>query len=118
MLALMPRKSQAAGMKLYILPSAAVIATSAAILFSSTSSDLSAQEAAAAEAPKGQQWEYRALRIPDNRPTGGRQSDIRARKSGSEEVLNQLGAEGWELVAVRATGANTDPVFYFKRPKK
>jgi hypothetical protein len=32
----------------------------------------------------------------------------------SEDALNEIGAEGWELVSVDASGE--EPVFYFKRP--
>lgn len=89
----------------------------AAVIFATL---LSGSDARAQDAPKsawaGQKWEYRALRIPDRRQTGARERDLRARRSGSQEVLNQIGAEGWELVAVRNDSAS-DPVFYFKRPK-
>ena len=76
-----------------------------------------AGEKAASKAPVTA-WEYRALRIPDRRMAGARAGDVRARKSGAQDVLNELGAEGWELIAVRGVEATADPVFYFKRPKR
>ena len=83
-----------------------------------TTSGVNAQDAPRpAAARAGQQWEYRALRIQDRRPASGRERELGARRSGSEATLNQLGAEGWELVAVRDEGNNSDPVFYFKRRK-
>lgn len=63
----------------------------------------------------GQKWEYRVLRIEDRRQSGT--SGTRARGSASEDKLNELGAEGWELISVRNDGTS-QPVFYFKRPKK
>ena len=62
----------------------------------------------------GAQWEYLVLRIDDRR----RQSPPgkSARGSASQDKLNELGAKGWELVAVRGEGT-TEPVFYFKRKK-
>lgn len=54
-------------------------------------------------------WEYRVIRIDDGGRSGG---------SNAEAQLNKLGAEGWELVSVRADSqANRNsPIFYFKRP--
>jgi hypothetical protein len=48
-----------------------------------------------------QKWEYKEIR------------------DASESTLNQLGADGWELVAVMATHADHPAyyVFYFKRLK-
>ena len=63
---------------------------------------------------KVQKWEYRVLRIEDRRQSNT--SGTRARGSASEEKLNELGAEGWELISVRNDGTS-QPVFYFKRPK-
>ncbi|MEP4076247.1 hypothetical protein [Haloferula sp.] len=95
-----------------------VVAALAALSLSFFSSDLRAQETTAKSAQSGPQWEYRALRIDDRQRSGGRESDLRARQSSSQDTLNQLGAEGWELVTVRteASVSNT-AVFYFKRPK-
>ena len=64
-----------------------------------------------------QKWEYRVLRIRDNRKAGGRDSELRARISASQDTLNTLGADGWELVAVRNDGTS-EPVFYCKRAKR
>lgn len=80
-----------------------------------TGFDARAEDAAATTASV-QKWEYRALRIPDGRPSGGRKPELNARRSGSQETLNQLGEEGWELVAVR-NDTDGEPVFYLKRPK-
>ncbi|NRB75428.1 MAG: hypothetical protein HRU46_13785 [Verrucomicrobiales bacterium] len=51
----------------------------------------------------------------ENRRTGNT-SGQRSRGSASEEKLNELGEQGWELVSVRNDGSD-QPVFYFKRPK-
>ena len=65
------------------------------------------------------EWEYRVLRIDDSNPEekGVRPS---SRSGGAEETLNKLGAEGWELVAVRVDSASARraPIFYFKRVKQ
>ena len=99
-------------MKRLILPAAAALLFAAA-----AKSDLGAQDAeSASTAWNGPKWEYRALRIEDRRqrsPEG-----TRSRGSASEAKLNELGAQGWELVAVRNDGNSSQPVFYFKRPKK
>ena len=63
----------------------------------------------------GQKWEYRVLRIEDRRQAST--TGTGARGSASEDKLNELGAEGWELVSVRNDGSS-QPLFYFKRPKK
>ena len=60
----------------------------------------------------GPQWEYRVLRIDDRRRPNT--TGTRSRGSASEEKLNELGKQGWELVSVRSEG-NSEPVFYFKR---
>ena len=64
------------------------------------------------------QWEYRVIRIDDSRPEE-KGSRTTGRSGGAEESLNKLGAEGWELVAVRvdASATRRAPIFYFKRPK-
>ncbi|MDT5063343.1 MAG: hypothetical protein QOH63_3802 [Acidobacteriota bacterium] len=46
-----------------------------------------------------QKWEYKNISDP------------------SEKLLNMLGAEGWELVAVIINPNNAWISFYFKRPK-
>ena len=62
----------------------------------------------------GPKWEYLVLRIDDRRQ--GNTSGSRTRSSASEEKLNTVGEEGWELVSVRSDGTSM-PVFYFKRKK-
>jgi hypothetical protein len=37
-------------------------------------------------------------------------------KASDDTQLNELGSEGWELVAVTSSGAEGAAVFYFKRP--
>lgn len=59
-------------------------------------------------------WEYKVI-YHDDRPQSGT-SGTRARSGASEEKLNKLGNEGWELVAVRS-GPGSEAVFYFKRKK-
>ena len=75
---------------------------------------LSCAPPVAAADEKVTKWEYRVVRIEDRRPdtAGGR-----AGRNSAEEQLNKLGAEGWELVSVRADSqANrSSPIFYFKR---
>ena len=60
-------------------------------------------------------WEYRVIRIDDSRPE---QAGGRAARGSAQEQLNELGAEGWELVSVRTDSqANRNsPIFYLKRP--
>lgn len=73
----------------------------------------------------GEQWEYLAVAGPSNTnfvPT----TTPRMRKEPNsafgreafvlEQHLDRLGANGWELITV--TGAERDPVFYFKRRKR
>jgi hypothetical protein len=106
-------------MKTIILPVAVIAAIAAAFVLSALSPELRAQDAKAKPTVSGLQWDYRALRIDDRQRSGGRESDIPARRSASQETLNQLGADGWELVAVRTDPtANNNTVFYFKRPKR
>lgn len=57
-------------------------------------------------------WEYKVI-YHDDRPQSGT-SGTRARSGASEDKLNKLGKEGWELVAVRS-GSGSEAVFYFKR---
>ena len=78
-------------------------------------SDLRAQETKTAPSVEFQKWEYRALRIQCRRQTGTLNRELSAREAQSEDTLNLLGQEGWELVTVRNDGS-TEPVFYFKRP--
>ena len=72
-----------------------------------------------------EQWEYLAVAGPSNTnftPT----TTPRMRKEPNsafgreafvlEQHLDRLGANGWELITV--TGAERDPVFYFKRRKR
>jgi|GEM_PF-968514 len=107
-------------MKTIILPATVIAAIAAAFLLSALSPELRAQESVAKRTAVRQlEWEYRALRIDDRQRSGGREGDVRARRSASQETLNQLGAEGWELVAVRTDpAANNNTLFYFKRPKR
>ncbi|MEM8954424.1 MAG: hypothetical protein AAGD22_09760 [Verrucomicrobiota bacterium] len=106
-------------MKIRILSLTLVTAAVAAFLFPFLGSqNIQAQEEKAVTPPSGHQlWEYRALRIQDRRQSGSLNRDIGAREAQSEDTLNLLGAKGWELVAIRNDGS-TEPVFYFKRPKK
>ena len=104
-------------MKTALLPITTTITLviAAAILLPFLSApDATAQETAADndKAWSGQKWEYRVRRIDDRR--SGTDRETGTRKSRSEEVLDELGAQGWELVAVRPEGSS--PVFYFKRP--
>ena len=62
----------------------------------------------------GPQWEYLVLRIEDRRRSSP--AGTTARGSASQDKLNELGKQGWELVAVRNDGTS-EPVFYFKRKK-
>ena len=65
-----------------------------------------------------QKWEYRVVTFSSSRgQTAGDVESLRARNKDSEKALNELGAEGWELVAVRENPSR-DPVYYFKRPLK
>ena len=93
-----------------VLFPAIAFSAAVAIWFSSSDSTIAQEEKAWA----GQKWEYRVLRI-ENRRTGNT-SGQRSRGSASEEKLNELGEQGWELVSVRNDGSD-QPVFYFKRPK-
>ena len=63
---------------------------------------------------KTTQWEYKVIHH-DDRPQRGT-SGTRARSGASEEKLNALGEQGWELVSVR-NGAGSVAVFYFKRQR-
>ena len=106
-------------MRTVILSSIAVVAL-ATFALSFLSPGVRAQDASdKANLFEKTQWEYRALRIDDRQRSGGREADLRARRSSSQDALNQLGAEGWELVAVRNDpAANSNTVFYFKRLKR
>jgi hypothetical protein len=75
---------------------------------------LRAQESKDTTVSLHKSWEYRALRIGDRNRSGTLNRDIGARHSESEDTLNLLGAEGWELLTVRSDGPG-EPVFYFKR---
>lgn len=76
--------------------------------------DLPSNTTLNAQDSKLQQWEYKVIHH-DDRPQSGT-SGTRARSGASEEKLNKLGKEGWELVGVR-NGAGSEAVFYFKRKK-
>jgi hypothetical protein len=54
-----------------------------------------------------QTWEYRVEEAP-NYPNGSFVDPDKA-----QQLLNQRGAEGWELIAV----AGGQPLFYFRRAK-
>ena len=43
--------------------------------------------------------------------------DWKDTKWGVGDALQQLGEQGWELVAVEREAPGSDPVYYFKRPK-
>ena len=71
------------------------------------------------------QWEYLAVAGPSSTnftPTGT--PSMRKEPNSSfgreafvlEQHLDKLGAKGWELIAV--SGAERDPVYYFKRRKR
>ncbi len=83
------------------------------------------QEENSGDGAATEQWEYLAVAGPSNTnftPTG----TPRMRKEPNsafareafvlEQHLDRLGANGWELITV--TGAERDPVFYFKRRKR
>ena len=59
-----------------------------------------------------EKWEYRVVSIIEAR--GQRSEEVTARDKSSQNQLNTLGQEGWELVAVREFRTGT-PVFYLKR---
>ena len=95
--------------------SACLVAAAALFLSVPETPKAFAQDADGATAWSGQKWEYRVLRIDDRRQSNT--SGARSRGSGSEAKLNELGDQGWELISVRNDGTS-EPVFYFKRPKK
>ena len=83
------------------------------------------QEENSGDGAAGEQWEYLAVAGPSNTnfiPT----TTPRMRKEPNsafgreafvlEQHLDRLGANGWELITI--TGAERDPVFYFKRRKR
>ena len=83
------------------------------------------QEENSGDGAAGVQWEYLAVAGPSNTnfvPT----TTPKMRKEPNsafareafvlEQGLDRLGANGWELITV--TGAERDPVFYFKRRKR
>ncbi|HKP82895.1 MAG TPA: hypothetical protein VJT69_12775 [Pyrinomonadaceae bacterium] len=83
------------------------------------------QEENSGDGAATEQWEYLTVAGPSNTnftPT----STPRMRKEPNsafgreafvlEQHLDKLGANGWELITV--TGAERDPVFYFKRRKR
>ena len=53
--------------------------------------------------PKVRLWEYKSLRVDGN--------------ARSDEQLNILGAEGWELVSTAYVPGRNEVVFYFKRAR-
>lgn len=89
---------------LLLLPVIALVV----LLNSPSNTTLNAQDS------KRTAWEYKVIHH-DDRPQSGT-SGTRARSGASEEKLNKLGAEGWELVGVR-NGTGSEAVFYFKRMK-
>lgn len=67
------------------------------------------------------QWEYMSVRFRDYRgwrPRSVNDDELPGWKEGPEilEYLNQLGAEGWEMVGVVSRGRSERDA-YFKRPK-
>jgi hypothetical protein len=83
------------------------------------------QEENSGDGAAGEQWEYLSVAGPSNanfQPT----TTPRMRKEPNtgfgreafvlEQHLDRLGANGWELITV--TGAEKDPVFYFKRRRR
>ena len=83
------------------------------------------QDANSSDRTVGEQWEYLAVAGPSatNLTATG---NPRMRKEPNsafgreafvlEQHLDKLGANGWELISV--AGPPTDPVYYFKRPKR
>jgi hypothetical protein len=70
-----------------------------------------------------EQWEYLAVTGPSTGLTPVDNPRLRKEPNASfireafalEQLLDKLGANGWELVAV--AGPPTDPAYYFKRRK-
>jgi len=67
------------------------------------------------------QWEYMAVRFRDYRGWRPRSVDDRELDGWKEgplirEYLNELGAEGWEMVGIVSKG-HSERDAYFKRPK-
>ena len=103
-------------MKNKLIPIVLAAAAAALVIPFTGSRESRAQAAPAAPAAEnwtGAKWEYRVRRIDDRRGSPDRETG--SRKSASETTLDELGAQGWELVSVRSDGSNT-PIFYFKRP--
>lgn len=61
-------------------------------------------------------WEYRTIKLATTGFAGGKLDELKL-----DALMNQLGAEGWELAAALDTsqgyGATRDVVCVFKRPK-
>jgi len=62
-------------------------------------------------------WEYKTVKLATTGLTGGKLDELKL-----DALMNQLGAEGWELVSAFDTnqsyGATRDVVVVFKRPRQ
>ena len=83
------------------------------------------QEENSGDGARTDQWEYLAVAGPSNINFSPTSTPRMAKEPNSsfareafvlEQHLDRLGAKGWELITV--TGAERDPVFYFKRRKR
>lgn len=99
-------------MKAWSVPIAIAIAVLAVAGFLSAT-------ARTADPPKPAQWEYRVLGGYDLGRLGGAKELGGAGYEDVEKGLTKLGADGWELVAVRNRGpAISENDYYLKRLKK
>ena len=62
-------------------------------------------------------WEYKTVKLATTGFLGGKLDELKL-----DALMNQLGAEGWELVSAFDTavcyGATRDVVAVFKRPRQ
>jgi hypothetical protein len=99
-------------MKAWLIPVGVVAVVLAGACCLSTS-------AQPADPPKTVQWENRVLDGYRLGQLGGAKELDSGGYEDIEKGLNKLGAEGWELVAVRSRGpAISENDYYLKRPKK
>lgn len=81
----------------------------------------------AKDASADEQWEYLVVsggNLNTSSVSGEQFSGMRKQSDGAfsreafvlERSMDKLGARGWELISVH--GTQSDPVYYFKRPKE